>query len=175
MRILHSLGFLLIFTIPLFAQGHQLSEREAGAYKGAEVGVRSGMDYCDAADGYSEQQRPRMFAELKTDSTPESKRHRWRESADRAEWEAAGKPSPVALVWNRGSAIVRVAIVSDPSRIWAPFPFGVDRQMEYCYGTDSKLIRIRVAWYAPTHCEFLFPCQLIRGHEFFLGQSPGIA
>ena len=35
-------------------------------------------------------------------------------------------------------------------------------------------MRIRAVWYVPTHCEFLFPCQLIKGHEFFLAQNSGI-
>jgi hypothetical protein len=55
--------------------------------------VRSVMDYCDAADDYADQERPRIFAPLKTDLTPESERPRRRESARQAEREAAGKPA----------------------------------------------------------------------------------
>jgi hypothetical protein len=53
----------------------------------------------------------------------------------------------------------------------APLPQRVD----YCCGADTKLMRIRAVWHAPTQCEALFPCQLISGHEFFLGgQYPAV-
>jgi hypothetical protein len=173
MTTLKSFSFLLVFSLPLFAQvEHALTEHQLAAYTGSDDAVRSVMNYCDAADNFSQERQPRLFAQLKGDSTTESKIYRWWEFTSKAKWEAAGKPAPLAFVWDRDGELVRVMIVRNPARVWTPF--GVDRQTEYCYGTDSKLIRIRAAWYVPTRCEYLFPCQLIEGHEFYIGQSPGI-
>jgi len=178
MPALKSLGFLLVFSLRLFAQEHRLTEHEVGSYKGDEDAERSLMSYCDAVDASAQEQQPRIFAELKTelktDSTSESKSDRWKEFANGAEWDAAGKPAPLAFVWNRDGAIVRVTVIAWPPRIWNPV-VGAHQRVDYCYGADTKLIRIRALWYVPTSCEFLFPCRLISGQEFFLGgQHPGI-
>lgn len=129
--------------------------------------MRSVMNYCDAVDDSVQDQQPRIFAELNVDSTTKSKGDRWKEFASKDEWDAAGKPAPLAFVWNRDGAIVRVTIVARPPRVGSPV-VARDR-VDYCYGSDTKLIRIRALWSAPTECEFLFPCRLISGHEFFLG------
>jgi hypothetical protein len=173
MTTLKSLPFLVLFALPLFAQvEHALTEHQRGAYTGSDDVVRSVMNYCDAADDFSQERQPRFFARSKQGSTTESNIHRWLEFASKAEWEAAGKPTPGAFVWDRDGEILRVMIVQNPARLWTPF--GVDRQTEYCYGTNSELIRIRAAWYVPTRCEYLFPCQLIQGHEFYIGQPYGV-
>ena len=96
----------------------------------------------------------------------------WEQFANRDEWEAAGRPTPLVFVSDRNGTTVKVTVVAHPPRVWKPV--GAYRRTEYCYGTDAKLIRVRAVWNVPTHCEFLFPCQLIRGRGFFLGQSPGI-
>src|SRR5580704_3027466 len=103
MPALKSLGFLLVFSLPLLAQEHRLTEHEVGSYKGDEDAVRSLMSYCDAVDDSAQEQQPRIFAELKmelkTDSTAKSQNDRWREFANKEEWDAAGKPAPLAFVW----------------------------------------------------------------------------
>lgn len=76
------------------------------------------------------------------------------EFASGDEWTAASNPAPLALVWNTDGAIVRVTIVARPPR--ARQPVGARQRVDYCYGTDSKLRRIRAVWYPPTYCEFLF-------------------
>jgi hypothetical protein len=75
------------------------------------------------------------------------------------------------FVWDRDGGTVKVTVVAKPHRVWSPV--GAYRRTEYCYGTDARLIRVRAVSYVPTRCEFLFPCQLIYGHEFFLSQSVG--
>jgi hypothetical protein len=131
------------------------------------------MNYCDAVDDSLREQQPHIFAELKMDPTTKSKIDGWREFASKDEWYAAGKPAPRAFVWNRDGAIVRVTIVANPPRVQIP---AVARQwIDYCYGADGKLIRIRAVWYVPRYCEFLFPCRLISGREFLLGgQRPAV-
>lgn len=172
-------GFVFASTLPLFAQQLPLAQyiytqHQLADYKGNEDAVRSVMNYCDAVDDSLQQQQPRIFAESKIDSSPESKSSVWRELASREDWYAAGKPAPLAFVWDRDGAIVRVTIVARPPRGWNRV-VGAHQQVDYCYGTDTHLIRIRAVWYEPTYCEFLFPCRLISGHEFFLrGQRPAI-
>jgi len=174
MSALHSVGFLLVFACPLFAQEHKLSEHQLGAYKGDDAVVRSAMDYCDSIVDSVQQQLPRLFAKLNIDSTTESKSRQWKEFSNKNEWDAAGKPLPLALVWNRDEAIVRVTVVTHPLRF--RIPAVAHQRVDYCYGTDTKLIRIRAVWYVPTFCEFLFPCRLISDQEFYLihAQRPGI-
>lgn len=174
MSVLRSLGFLLVFALPLFAQEHRLSEHQLGAYKGDDAEVRSVMNYCDSVDDSVQQQEPRIFAELNIDSTTNSKSRHWKEFTSKDEWDAAGKPAPLAFVWNRDEAIVRVTVVTQPFRF--RIPVVAHQRVDYCYGTDTKLIRIRAAWYVPTFCEFLFPCRLISDQEFYLihSQFPGI-
>jgi hypothetical protein len=178
MPALKSLGFLLLFSLPLLAQEHRLTEHEVGSYKGNEDAVGSLMSYCDAVDDSVQEQQPRIFAELKTeletDPATKSKRDRWREFASKDEWEAAGKPSPLAFVWSKDGAVVRVTVMARPPRVWNPV-VGAHQRLDYCYGADTKLIRIRAVWYVPQSCEFLFPCRLISGNEFFLGaQHPAV-
>jgi hypothetical protein len=148
-------GFVLAFALPLSAQKNQLNERQLGAYKGREEAVRADMNYCDAVDDSAQQQQPRIFAELPLDSTTKSKSHDWKEFARKDEWEAAGEPAPVAFVWDRGGAIVRVTVVASPPR--HRIRAGGYQRMDYCYGPDTKLVRIRAVWYVPSYCEFLFP------------------
>jgi hypothetical protein len=164
-----SVSFLLAFR--LVAQT-PLTEHQLVTYKGPDDPVRWATSYCDAVDDFSSYQTPAVFAMMTRDSS--SKSQQWKSLSDRNEWEAAGKPAPLAFAWRREGLIVRVIIMSRPPRVWKA-AVGVYRQTEYCYGADTKLIRIRAAWYAPTRCEFLFPCRLIAGHEFFLGgQFPSI-
>jgi hypothetical protein len=163
-------GFVLAFALPLSAQKNQLNERQLGAYKGREDAVRAGMNYCDAVDDSAQQQQPRIFAELPLDSTTKSKSHDWKEFARKDEWEAAGEPAPVAFVWDRGGAIVRVTVVASPPR--HRIRAGAYQRIDYCYGPDTKVVRIRAVWYVPTYCEFLFPCRLISDHDFFLLGDP---
>ncbi|HLZ42664.1 MAG TPA: hypothetical protein VKQ11_16975 [Candidatus Sulfotelmatobacter sp.] len=151
-------GCVIAFTLPLCAQ-QKLNERQLGAYKGDDPAVRSVMDYCDAVDEAVQGQQPRIFVDAIPDSSMPSKKLVWMKFASREEWDAARKPAPVAFVWNRDGAIVRVTVVSRPPRVGAP---SVGRgRIDYCYGADSRLTRIRALWYAPTYCEVLFPCRLI--------------
>jgi len=160
---------VLAFTLPLVAQRLPLNEHQLGAYKGSDDAVRSVMNYCDAVDDSAWEQRPRVFAELGTDSATERKERRWTEFASRQEWDAAGKPAPVVFVWYREGAIVRVSVVT-------PVHVSVhNSRIDYCYGADTRLIRIRAVPLAPQECEFLFPCRLISGREFLLGgQRPAV-
>ena len=127
-------GCVLAFSLPLFAQ-QTLNERRLGAYKGDDQAVRSAMNYCDAIDDAVQGQQPRIFAGLKDLATKSP--GDWKEVASRDEWDAAGKPGPLAFVWNRDGAIVRVTIVWGPPRVGAPA--ATRRRVTYCYGTDSKL------------------------------------
>jgi hypothetical protein len=133
--------------------------------------VRSATAYCDAVDEYAKQQRPQLFAKLRADSTEKPKNGEWKEFAGKLQWEAAGKPRPLAFVWSRGGVIVLVSVVYPPP---VRISYVVNRRTEYCYGGDAQLSRIRAVGYMPTHCEFLFPCELIRENAFHLGQAPGM-
>jgi len=163
-------GCVLALSLPLCAQQQKLNERQLGIYHGDDEAVRSAMDYCDAVDDSLQGQQPRIFAELDTAPTTESKSY-WREFASKEEWEAEGKPSPVAFVWNRDGAIVRVTVVARPPRVGAPI---LRNRIDYCYGADTKLTRIRALWYAPIRCEFLFPCRLIEDQIIFREARPAV-
>lgn len=166
-------GFALAFTLPLCAQEIKLSEHQLGAYKGSDDEVRSVMSYCDAVDDSVQELQPRMFAELSLDSTTKPTSLRWSEVASKDEWESSGKPAPLTFVWSKDGSIVRVTVVTSPPR--SRTPVVAHRRVDYCYGTDTKLLRVRAVWYVPTFCEFLFPCRLISGLEFHLGgQTPAI-
>jgi len=174
MRGLKSIGFVIAVVLPLCAQDRQVKEHQLGAYKGDEDSIRSVMNYCDAVDDSAQQQQARIFAKSKTDSTAKPKGYSWKEFSNRDEWEAGGKPVPVVFGWSKDDAIVRVTVVARPPR--ARSPALAHTRLDYCYGSDAKLIRIRAVWYAPTNCEYLFPCRLISGREFYLiqPQRPGV-
>jgi len=162
MQSLKLLGLVLASTFSLFGQQLPLNENQLGSYKGNDDAVHSVMEYCNAVDDSVQPQQPRIFSESKIDSTTESNSHPWMEFASKDEWTAAGKPGPLAFVWDRDGAIVRVTIVD---RVRS----GIRPRVEYCYGTDTKLMRIRAVPSAPTYCQVLFPCRLISGHEYVLG------
>jgi hypothetical protein len=163
MRSLRPVGLVLAFTHSPFAQQLPLNEHQLGVYKGNDDAVHSVMDYCNAVDDSVQPQQPRIFSETKIDSTTESNNHRWIEFAGKDEWAAAGKSDPFAFVWDKDGAIVRVTILD---RIQP----GIRPRLDYCYGTDTKLmIRIRAVPSTPTYCQVLFPCRLISGQEYTLG------
>lgn len=131
------------------------------------------MSYCDESADLARQQQPRIFAEASTGSMTKSQSNAWREFSSEDDWAAAGKSVPVALVWNRDGAFSLVTIVSRSPHV--RLAAVTNRRVDYGYGRDAKLIRIRAVPFAPQQCELLFPCRLISGHEFFLGgQRPAI-
>ena len=164
---LQSFALVLVFSLPLFAQESPLNERELGAYKGDDDAVGSIMNYCDSVNETIQGKQPRIFAQLRTASTthPE-KNDSWKEFASRTDWETAGKPVPLAFVWDKDNSIVRVTMVAAPPRPGTPAI--THQRVDYCYATDARLVRIRAVWSVPTECEFLFPCRLISNQDFFL-------
>lgn len=172
MRGLSFLGLLLALALPVCAQEHKLNERDLGDYKGTDDAVRSIIDYCDMLDASLKQQPPRIFAETKVESTEDAKNITWGEFAGKDAWEAAGSPAPLAFVWFKDDLIVRVTMVARAHR-GKPSP--AEQRLDYCYDDDAQLVRIRAVWYAPTECEYLFPCRLISGQDFLLGgQRPAV-
>jgi|SRR5215467_2877925 len=172
MRSLIFAGFILVLALPLCAQERKLKERDLGDYKGTDDQVRSVMDYCDMLDASMKQQPPRIFAETKVESVGEAKNITWSEFASKDEWQAAGSPAPLAFVWFKDALIVRVTMVENP-RHGQPSP--TQQRLDYCYDDDGQLVRIRAVWYAPTECEYLFPCRLMSGHDFLAGaQHPSV-
>ena len=166
-----SVWFILAFALPLLGQVHQPREHKLGAYEYAEDTVPSVMSYCDAIDDFSMQVKPRLFAGSKPNSRAERETLRWAEFVSKDDWDTSGKPTPLVFVWDRNGVTVKVTVVAKPPQVWNPV--GAYRRTEYCYSTDARLIRIRAVSYVPKRCEFLFPCQLISGHEFFLSQEVG--
>ena len=158
------IAFVLVLTLPLWAQELKLDEHQLGAYKGGDEELRSVTVYCDALDESLQERQPRIFAGFKD---PAKLPGTWKEFANRDEWATAGEPRPLAFVWSQDGAIVRVTIVGEPPRVGSSA--AMRRRISYCYGSDTKLMRIRAVWFAPAHCEFLFPCRLIGEHEFALG------
>jgi len=172
MRSLSFVGLVLVFTLPLSAQEHKLNERELGDYKGSDDAVRTVFDYCQMLDAFLKQQPPRIFAQTKVESTGDAKTITWGEFAGKDQWQVAGSPTPLAFVWERDSLIVRVTMVASAHR---GKPSLAQQRLDYCYDDDGQLVRIRAVWYAPTECEYLFPCRLISGHNFLLGgQRPAV-
>jgi len=172
MRTISFIGFVLLLAIPLCAQEHKLNERELGDYKGTDDAVRSVMDYCDMLDASLKQQPPRIFAETKVESKGDAKTITWGEFPGKDEWQAAGSPTPLAFVWFKDDLIVRVTMVETSQR---GKPSLARKRLNYCYDDDAQLVRIRAVWYAPTECEYLFPCRLISGHDVLLdGQHPSV-
>jgi len=70
----------------------------------------------------------RMFAQVYSGFGSSSG---WAEFSSKAAWRGAGGPSPVALVWYKGSNVVRVAIAAKNS--------GRDSYANYCYRPDGTL------------------------------------
>jgi len=163
---------VLAFTLPLFAQRPSLHERQLGTYKGNDDAVRSAMSYCNAIDDSVEEQQPRIFALDKVYVAGQERG--WKQVADRGEWNALGKPAPLAFVWDRDGTIVRVTVVARPFLFRSAM--SAHERVDYCYGGDHKLIRLRAVWYVPAFCEVLFPCRLISDRDFFLlhSQSPAV-
>lgn len=168
---LRFVGFVLAFTLPLCAQRLPLDEHQLGTYRGNDEAARSVMSYCNGIDDSLREQQPRIFAESETDSTTRSKGHAWREFASHDEWAAAGRPVPLAFVWDQDGAIVRVTIVGTVRTSVRPRP-----RVDYCYAADGNLIRARAVPFVPTSCEVLFPCRLISDWDFYLlhAQRPAI-
>jgi len=153
---------LSLLALPLCAQQLPLDEHQLGSYKGQDTAIRSAMDYCNGLDSFLQDEQPRIFAELNPGAATKSETSHWTEFASKDEWETSGKPSPVAFVWKKDEAIVRVTVVSRAQA-------GLRRRVDYCYGADNKLVRIRALPFAPTECEALFPCRLILNREFYVG------
>lgn len=175
MRALQAFAVLLALALPLLSQEHLPNEHELGAYKGEDDSVRFIMNYCDSVDQSTRQQQPRIFAETKAASIASPDRiDSWTEFASRADWEAARKPTPLAFVWDQDNTIVRVTMVANAPR--TETPAFAHQRLDYCYGTDTKLVRVRALWSAPTECEFLFPCRLLSNRDFFLmhPQTPAV-
>lgn len=167
-------AFVLALALPLCAQEHQLSERQLGAYKGDDSAVRSLMNYCDALEDSFRPQPPHIFVQVASTSTSRSKHDTWRALGSKYEWEVAHRPGPLAFVWHQNGSIAGVTIVERPPRPGSALR--AYHRVDYCYGVDARLIRIRSVWYPPSECEFLFPCRLISNREFALlgPRKPGV-
>jgi hypothetical protein len=144
-------AFTFAFIFFLFPPQHRQNDNQGSAPRRDEDAVRSAMQYCGALDDTLEHENPKIFG---FSTTEHSGQKEWREFSNRDEWEAAGKPVPLAFVWDQHGVLVRVTVV-------ARISVAMRRRVEYCFGTDAKLIRIRAVPFAPQSCEFLFPCRLI--------------
>jgi hypothetical protein len=170
---LKSFAFVFASALAVLAQQRQLDERQLGAYKGRDEAVASIMSYCNALDHTLQEQPPRIFAQLSPDSSAQTQDNVWQEFTTPDDWQSDGRPTPLAFVWSKNDFIVRVIIIS--SLPLPRTPPVAHQRIDYCYGSDTKLKRIRSAWYVPTECEVLFPCRLISGREFTIGgQRPAI-
>jgi hypothetical protein len=86
--------------------------------------------YCQAVDEFSQQQPPRLFARVSAEGPVPLQ---WKEFASKAEWEGAGRPLPLALVWRRDNKTVRVAIAQEKGPEYT----------NYCYREDGDLVLLR--------------------------------
>jgi hypothetical protein len=167
MGALKSIALLVVLALPAFAQEGLPDDRELGRYKGGDDSVRSIANYCESVDDFSREQAPRIFAEVKQGGGDEFDPARWKEFSDRDGWVAAGRPSPLAFVWERDGATIKVTVISHAPKNWNPaVAYG---RISYCYNTEGAVSRIRAIWHVPITCEFLFPCALLTDRQFFVG------
>jgi hypothetical protein len=118
----------------------------------------STANYCLTVADYSISRQPRLFA-----NTGDSNETRgWYEFSNKAEWERAGKPKPVAFAWYKDNKVIH-----------AVFSFknnsdGGGRYAEYCYRADGHLAELRSGVEASAICDDnYFRCQLTLPIEQF--------
>lgn len=115
--------------------------------------------YCWRVEVFSHSQQPRIFARLSSALGASSG---WAEFDSNAAWQKAGQPKPLALVWQRDGAIVRVAISGTHD---------VDGKSyaDYCYRPDGNLAQLRFVPDVQTNCdELLLHCHVtIRGAKLY--------
>jgi hypothetical protein len=89
--------------------------------------------YCRAVESFSSVNQPRVFAKV---DWPLGDSSHWVEYSGEPEWEGAGKPKPLALVWYQDDHVARVLIASKDGE-------NARRFAEYCYRADGTIARIR--------------------------------
>ncbi len=89
-------GIALLFAPQLLGQALPNSiQRPTDEENQQSRAMNSITKYCMTVDDYSVSHQPRLFAK-----TRESKETgEWKEFSSKAEWERAGKPTPVAFAW----------------------------------------------------------------------------
>lgn len=132
-----SLSLLFLFCSSVVAQSQSTP---AATY--ADITV---MKYCEGVQSASATLPTRMFAQVYSGFGSSSG---WAEFSNKAAWRGAGSPSPVALVWYKGSDVVRVAIAAKNR----------DRQSyaNYCYRPDGTLAEFRSVPVVETQCDSAF-------------------
>jgi hypothetical protein len=136
------LSFVLLST-SLTAQS-----LDSGASKQERFALITLTKYCARVEAVSNSQQPRIFAQVSSGLEPTEG---WVEFDSRAEWEKAGKPKPIALVWYDAADVVRVAITTDDGQSYA----------DYCYRPDGRLAQLRSVPAVKTKCDAsLFHCEV---------------
>jgi hypothetical protein len=129
MQKLAALWMVVALTPPLLGQTLSMAPPHVeGRYVLGTV-----TKYCRALETLSSLNQPRLFAEVYWPSGGSS---HWVEYSGESEWESAGKPRPLALVWYRDDHVARVLIASKDGD-------NPQRFAEYCYRADGTLARIR--------------------------------
>lgn len=135
MNRLSPLLLLTIFLTPLMAQSVDSNVKQQ------RYALSTLMKYCAHVETASDSRQPRIFAQVSSGLGPSSS---WAEFQSKAAWKDAGKPKPLALVWNDDAKVVRVAITNgDDGRSYA----------EYCYRPDGTLAQLRSVPAVKTHCD----------------------
>jgi hypothetical protein len=100
-------SFFLI-SLPLYGQS---STTQLGTYHGRNSEVSSVTSYCNSVQSSTDQESPRVFAQMQgTQST----RSNWAEFHTETEWAAAGRPKPVVFVWTEGGTIRQLTVIASP-------------------------------------------------------------
>jgi len=159
MRVFKRLWIALLFAPQLLGQTLPNSIQRPTDEENQQIrAMTSIMKYCMTVDDYSVSHQPRLFAK-----TRESKETgEWKEFSSKAEWERAGKPTPVAFAWYKENQTIR-----------AVFSFnnnddGGDRYADYCYRADGDLAKVRSTVEVSAVCDdAYFRCQLTLPREWF--------
>jgi hypothetical protein len=136
MKALMTLCFVVLVAPSLRAQKSPSNsvnlptEREAHE---AIQAVNSVRQYCTAVERSSDSLRPRLFAASSRGADGASG---WIEFSNKAEWERAGGPQPVAVAWYKDGNVVR-AMVSFKNAGNAGYSHA-----DYCYQADGKLAMV---------------------------------
>jgi len=159
MRTFTRLWFALLFAPLLLGQTspnsiHRLTDEENQQIQA----MNSIAKYCVTVVDYSMSHQPRLFAKTRESNGTGD----WDEFSSKAEWERAGKPTPVAFAWYKENRIIR-----------AVFPLknnddGGDRYADYCYRADGHLAELQSGVEASAVCDdAYFRCQLTLPRDWF--------
>jgi hypothetical protein len=167
MRQLNVLWLLVFLSRTLFGQTPKsttVTEPNDNQLRATAAAMISVENYChDSVGALVRSHEPRLFAETHPAANQPAQ---WVEFSNKAAWENAGKPKPIAWVWYKDTNIIQVAMAFENSDENGPL------YADYCYDPNGKLARLESIPHIQTTCDdAYFRCQLTSGREWLYVQN----